>query len=155
MTDVVFYSQGREVAAVIGSTSPQDVEEMADELEMAFLEGRMSANDEGGLAVLIADPDEEDTYYKLNVTTGADGRMSVWAEGADGERVEYGVGDGWEDGDRVGYFGIPVDGGEARERGSVNFNAGDGSEGDAGAAPWSGEKEDGGGFFGFSRKMKR
>ena len=127
---------------------------MADELEMAFLEGRMSANDEGGLAVLIADPDEEDTYYKLNVTTGADGRMSVWAEGADGERVEYGVGDGWEDGDRVGYFGIPVDGGEARERGSVNFNAGDGSEGDAGAAPWSGEKDsDGGGFFGF--KMKR
>ena len=74
-------------------------------------------------------------------------------QGADGERVEYGVGDGWEDGDRVGYFGIPVDGGEARERGSVNFNAGDGSEGDAGAAPWSGEKTDGGGFFGF--KMKR
>jgi hypothetical protein len=29
---------------------------MADELEMAFLEGRMTANDEGGLAVLIADP---------------------------------------------------------------------------------------------------
>ena len=76
-------------------------------------------------------------------------------QGADGERVEYGVGDGWEDGDRVGYFGIPVDGGEARERGSVNFNAGDGSEGEPGAAPWSGEKEDGGGFFGFSRKMKR
>ena len=153
MTDVVFYSQGREVAAVIGSTSPQDVEEMADELEMAFLEGRMSANDEGGLAVLIQDPDEEDTYYKLNMTTGADGRMSVWAEGENGERVEYGAGLGWEDGDRVGYFGIPVDGGEARERGSVNFNAGDGSEGDAGAAPWSGEKTDGGGFFGF--KMKR
>ena len=80
MTDVVFYSQGREVAAVIGGTSPQDVEEMADELEMAFLEGRMSVNDEGGLAVLIQDPDEEDTYYKLNMTTGADGRMSVWAE---------------------------------------------------------------------------
>ena len=36
---------------------------MADELEMAFLEGRMSVNDEGGLAVLIQDPDEEDTYY--------------------------------------------------------------------------------------------
>ena len=35
-------------------------------------------------------------------------------QGADGERVEYGVGDGWEDGDRVGYFGIPVDVGEAR-----------------------------------------
>ena len=81
ITDVVFcILQGREVAAVIGSTSPQDVEEMADELEMAFLEGRMTANDEGGLAVLIADPDEEDTYYKLNMTTGADGRMSVWAE---------------------------------------------------------------------------
>ena len=89
---------------------------MADELEMAFLEGRMSANDEGGLAVLIADPDEEDTYYKLNMTS-RDGTMSVWAEGSDGEKVEYGVGDGWEDEDRVGYFGIPVDGGEARERG--------------------------------------
>lgn len=73
-------------------------------------------------------------------------------QGADGERVEYGVGDGWEDGDRVGYFGIPVDGGEARERGSVNFNAGDGSEGEPGAAPWSGEKEDGGRFFGFMKR---
>ena len=74
------------------------------------------------------------------------------AQGADGERVEY-SGDGWEDGDRVGYFGIPVDGGEARERGSVNFNAGDGSEGSDNAAPWSGEKEDGGGgFFGFMKR---
>ena len=57
---------------------------MADELEMAFLEGRMSVNDEGGLAVLIQDPDEEDTYYKLNMTS-RDGTMSVWAEGADGD----------------------------------------------------------------------
>ena len=74
-------------------------------------------------------------------------------QGADGERVEYGVGDGWEDGDRVGYFGIPVDGGKARERGSVNFNAGDGSEGSDNAALWSGEKEDGGGgFFGFMKR---
>ena len=152
MTDVVFYSQGREVAVAIGN--PQDAEELADDLEMAFLEGRMSVNDDGGLAVLIPDPDEEDTYYKLNMTS-RDGTMSVWAQGSDGEKVEYGVGDGWEDEDRVGYFGIPVDGGEARERGSVNFNAGDGSEGEPGAAPWSGEKEDGGGFFGFSRKMKR
>ena len=152
MTDVVFYSQGREVAVAIGN--PQDAEELADDLEMAFLEGRMRVNDDGGLAVLIPDPDEEDTYYKLNMTS-RDGTMSVWAEGSDGKKVEYGVGDGWEDEDRVGYFGIPVDGGEARERGSVNFNAGDGPEGEPGAAPWSGEKEAGGRFFGFSRKMKR
>jgi hypothetical protein len=34
----------------------------------------------------------------------------------------------------------------------VNFNAGDGSEGEPGAAPWSGEKEDGGRFFGFMKR---
>ena len=84
MTDVVFYSQGREVAVAIGN--PQDAEELADDLEMAFLEGRMSVNDDGGLAVLIPDPDEEDTYYKLNMTS-RDGTMSVWAEGSDGKKV--------------------------------------------------------------------
>ena len=46
---------GHELATAVGR--PQDGEEMADDLELAFLEGRMSVNPDGGLEVLI--PDDE------------------------------------------------------------------------------------------------
>jgi hypothetical protein len=42
---------GRELAAAIGK--PEAGEEMADDLEIAFLEGRMSVSEGGGLEVLI------------------------------------------------------------------------------------------------------
>ena len=156
---------GRELAGAIGR--PQDAEEMADDLEMAFLEGRMSVNDDGGLEVLIPDPDEDGTYYKLNMSSREDGTMAVWAEGADGGVVEYAAED-WDDGDRVGYFGIPVEQRARGTKGSVNFTPadreGDGGEGgDGGGAPWSGGGGGGGGGegggkggkFGFGRRARR
>ncbi len=153
---------GRELAGAIGR--PHDAEEMADDLEMAFLEGRMSVNDDGGLEVLIPDPDEDGTYYKLNMSSREDGTMAVWAEGADGGVVEYAA-DDWDDGDVVvGYFGIPVEQRARGTKGSVNFTpadgkGGDGGEGgDGGGAPWSGgggEGGEGGGTFGFGRRAGR
>ena len=142
---------GRELAGAIGR--PQDAEEMADDLEMAFLEGRMSVNDDGGLEVLIPDPDEDGTYYKLNMSSREDGTMAVWAEGAEGDVVEYN-GDRWDDADdnRVGYFGIPVEQRARGTKGSVNFTSGDeGERGDdggdvgGGAAKGSGAAGGGGG----------
>ena len=46
---------GRELAAAIGR--PEDGDEMADDLELAFLEGRMSVND-AGVEVLVPDDEE-------------------------------------------------------------------------------------------------
>mmetsp|Transcript_10033 Transcript_10033/g.39184 ORF Transcript_10033/g.39184 Transcript_10033/m.39184 type:complete len:398 (-) Transcript_10033:38-1231(-) len=157
---------GRELAGAIGR--PQDAEEMADDLEMAFLEGRMSVNDDGGLEVLIPDPDEDGTYYKLNMSSREDGTMAVWAEGAEGDVVEYN-GDRWDDADdnRVGYFGIPVEQRARGTKGSVNFTSGDeGERGDdggdvgGGAAKGSGGGGGGGegekrGKFGFGPRAKR
>ena len=40
----------------------------------------MSVNDDGGLEVLIPDPDEDGMYYKLNMSSREDGTMAVWAE---------------------------------------------------------------------------
>lgn len=155
---------GRELAGAIGR--PQDAEEMADDLEMAFLEGRMSVNDDGGLEVLIPDPDEDGTYYKLNMSSREDGTMAVWAEGADGETVEYASADWDDESDRVGYFGIPVEQRARGTKGSVNFTPADGTEGDGGeggdgggGAPWSGggggEGGEKRGKFGFGSRAKR
>ena len=154
---------GRELAGAIGR--PQDAEEMADDLEMAFLEGRMSVNDDGGLEVLIPDPDEDGTYYKLNMSSREDGTMAVWAEGADGETVEYASADWDDESDRVGYFGIPVEQRARGTKGSVNFTPADGTEGDGGeggdgggGAPWSGGGGEGGEKrrkFGFGRRAKQ
>ena len=66
---------------------------MADDLEAAFLEGRMSVNEEGGLEVLIPDDEAPGMYYKLNMSSKEDGSMAVWTEGADGERVEVELGE--------------------------------------------------------------
>ena len=60
--------------------------------------------------------------------------MAVWAEGAEGDVVEYN-GDRWDDADdnRVGYFGIPVEQRARGTKGSVNFTSGDeGERGDDG-----------------------
>ena len=102
----------------------------------------MSVNDDGGLEVLIPDPDEDGTYYKLNMSSREDGTMAVWAVGADGETVEYASADWDDESDRVGYFGIRWS--SARDERSVNFTPADGTEGDGGegdgggGAPWSG-----------------
>ena len=62
---------GRELAAAIGR--PEDGDEMADDLELAFLEGRMSVNDAGGLEVLVPDDEEPGMYYKLSMSSNEDG----------------------------------------------------------------------------------
>ena len=66
---------GAELASAVGR--PQDGDEMADDLEAAFLEGRMSVNEEGGLEVLIPDDEAPGMYYKLNMSSKEDGSMSV------------------------------------------------------------------------------
>lgn len=119
---------GRELAASMGE--PGAGEEMANDLEIAFLEGRMSVNDDGGLEVLIPDDEEDGMFYKLNLSSGADGTMRVWTEGADGEQMDM-VLENVEDGEpTVGLFGLTNEGTE----GSVNILHGDkargGGEGD-------------------------
>ena len=111
---------GAELASAVGR--PQDGDEMADDLEAAFLEGRMSVNEEGGLEVLIPDDEAPGMYYKLNMSSKEDGSMAVWTEGADGQRVEVELGDadGWDDDPAPGVFGLPAEraGGG---RGTVRF----------------------------------
>jgi curved DNA-binding protein CbpA len=111
---------GAELATAVGR--PQDADEMADDLEAAFLEGRMSVNEEGGLEVLIPDDEAPGMYYKLNMSSKEDGSMSVWTEGVDGQRVEVELGDadGWDDEPAPGVFGLPAEraGGG---RGTVRF----------------------------------
>ena len=119
---------GRELAAAIGK--PETGEEMADDLEIAFLEGRMSVNDDGGLEVLIPDDEEDGMYYKLNMSSGADGSMRVWTEGAAGEQVDVDLAD-WEDDDEeptVGLFGLTNEGTD----GSINIFEGGEEEGGGG-----------------------
>ena len=65
---------GAELASAVGR--PQDGDEMADDLEAAFLEGRMSVNEEGGLEVLIPDDEAPGMYYKLNMSSKEDGSSS-------------------------------------------------------------------------------
>ena len=115
---------GAELASAVGR--PQDGDEMADDLEAAFLEGRMSVNEEGGLEVLIPDDEAPGMYYKLNMSSKEDGSMSVWTEGVDGERVEVELGElGDPDEEPApGVFGLPAErAGEGR--GTVRFEADD------------------------------
>lgn len=111
---------GAELATAVGR--PQDADEMADDLEAAFLEGRMSVNEEGGLEVLIPDDEAPGMYYKLNMSSKEDGSMSVWTEGVDGQRVEVELGDADWDAEEPapGVFGLPAEraGGG---RGTVRF----------------------------------
>lgn len=111
---------GAELASAVGR--PGDSEEMADDLEEAFLEGRMSVNDSGGLEVLIPDDEVPGMYYKLNMSSREDGSMSVWTEGADGERVEVELGDlEFDDEPAPGVFGLPAERMNEKEgRGVVN-----------------------------------
>jgi hypothetical protein len=100
---------GAELASAVGR--PGDGDEMADDLEKAFMEGRMRVNDEGGLEVLIPDDEKPGMFFTLNMSSGEDGRVSVWTEGADGSRVEVDSG-GSElaDGDPApGVFGLPAE----------------------------------------------
>ena len=108
---------GAELASAVGR--PQDGDEMADDLEAAFLEGRMSVNEEGGLEVLIPDDEAPGMYYKLNMSSKEDGSMAVWTEGADGERVEVELGElDLDEEPAPGVFGLPAEraGGGARDR---------------------------------------
>ena len=127
---------GAELASAVGR--PQDGDEMADDLEAAFLEGRMSVNEEGGLEVLIPDDEAPGMYYKLNMSSKADGSMSVWTEGVDGERVEVELGELEDEPPRPGVFGLPAEraGGG---RGTVRFETDDNSRSEA--APTHDERE--------------
>ena len=120
---------GAELASAVGR--PQDGDEMADDLEAAFLEGRMSVNEEGGLEVLIPDDEAPGMYYKLNMSSKEDGSMAVWTEGADGERVEVELGElDLDEEPAPGVFGLPA------ERG--------GGGGDRALRDERGERRDGG-----------
>lgn len=134
---------GRELAAAIGR--PEDGDEMADDLELAFLEGRMSVNDAGGLEVLVPDDEEPGMYYKLNMSSNEDGSMAVWTEGADGERLDVDLsGQAYDDDEpTVGLFGLTNEGvgGEVRFEGE-----------EPGAKP---EEEKKGGFFGRRERRRR
>mmetsp|Transcript_16953 Transcript_16953/g.27193 ORF Transcript_16953/g.27193 Transcript_16953/m.27193 type:complete len:379 (+) Transcript_16953:188-1324(+) len=99
---------GRELAAAIGK--PEAGEEMADDLEIAFLEGRMSVSEGGGLEVLIEDDEEAGMFYKLNMSSGGDGSMRVWTEGADGEQVDMKLDDVEDHEPTVGLFGLTNEG---------------------------------------------
>ena len=127
---------GAELASAVGR--PQDGDEMADDLEAAFLEGRMSVNEAGGLEVLIPDDEAPGMYYKLNMSSKADGSMSVWTEGVDGERVEVELGELEDEPPRPGVFGLPAEraGGG---RGTVRFETDDNSRSEA--APTHDERE--------------
>ena len=144
---------GAELASAVGR--PQDGDEMADDLEAAFLEGRMSVNEEGGLEVLIPDDEAPGMYYKLNMSSKEDGSMAVWTEGADGERVEVELGElDLEEEPAPGVFGLPAEraGGG---RGTVRFetNEANGETGgrsarerrrrDAGGAKGKGDEKEG------------
>ena len=144
---------GAELASAVGR--PQDGDEMADDLEAAFLEGRMSVNEEGGLEVLIPDDEAPGMYYKLNMSSKEDGSMAVWTEGADGERVEVELGElDLDEEPAPGVFGLPAEraGGG---RGTVRFetNEANGETGgrsarerrrrDAGGAKGKGDEKEG------------
>ena len=104
---------GAELASAVGR--PQDGDEMADDLEAAFLEGRMSVNEEGGLEVLIPDDEAPGMYYKLNMSSKEDGSMAVWTEGADGERVEVELSElDLDEEPAPGVFGLPAERAGAR-----------------------------------------
>jgi hypothetical protein len=107
---------GHELATAVGR--PQDGEEMADDLELAFLEGRMSGT--------------------------PDGSMRVWTEGEGGDQVDVVLGeddDGVEREPAMGVFGVPVS--EMTEgKGSVRFEDDDD---DGGGGGGGGAKK--GGFF--------
>lgn len=141
---------GRELAASMGE--PESGEEMANDLEIAFLEGRMSVNDDGRLEVLIPDDEEDGMYYKLNLSSGADGSMRVWTEGANGEQMDM-VLDDWEDDEpTVGLFGLTNEGTE----GSVNIFNGDEAQGQGedkrlNAKKGKKKKTSGAGLFGGKR----
>jgi hypothetical protein len=133
---------GHELATAVGR--PQDGEEMADDLELAFLEGRMSVNPDGGLEVLIPDDETPGVYYKLNMSGTPDGSMRVWTEGEGGDQVDVVLGeddDGVEREPAMGVFGVPVS--EMTEgKGSVRFEDDDD---DGGGGGGGGAKK--GGFF--------
>ena len=133
---------GHELATAVGR--PQDGEEMADDLELAFLEGRMSVNPDGGLEVLIPDDETPGVYYKLNMSGTPDGSMRVWTEGEGGDQVDVVLGeddDGVEREPAMGVFGVPVS--EMVEgKGSVRFEDDDD---DGGGGGGGGAKK--GGFF--------
>lgn len=100
---------GHELASAIGR--PEDGEEMADDLEAAFLEGRMRVTDAGGLEVLVPDDEEPGVYYKLNMSSNPDGSMAVWTEGADGERMDVDLAEmGADEPPPPGMFGLTADG---------------------------------------------
>ena len=138
---------GRELAAAIGN--PAGANEMADELEVAFLEGRMNVNDEGGLEILLPDDEEEGMYYKLNMSSGPDGTMQIWTELANGEKMAMETGDfNWEnDEPTVGLYGLTNEG----TAGNVNIFEGevnDGGEEKRKRGKKKGEKKKGDGWFG-------
>jgi hypothetical protein len=130
---------GHELASAIGR--PEDGEEMADDLEAAFLEGRMRVTDAGGLEVLVPDDEEPGVYYKLNMSSNPDGSMAVWTEGADGERLDVDLAEmGAEEPPPPGMFGLTAEG----AAGTVTIVAEEenGGEGRGGAAGRGGNKRE-------------
>jgi len=53
-------------------------------------------------------PDDEEAgmFYKLNMSSGGDGSMRVWTEGADGEQVDMKLDDVEDHEPTVGLFGL-------------------------------------------------